>query len=188
MIRLTKLADYGVMLMSHMAATPDLLHSASSLSRAASVAVPTVAKILKQLARKGLLVSHRGANGGYTLSRQPAEISVAEVIAALEGPIAVTECVDETHSDCAVESVCRVRTNWHKINDAVRGALEQITLEEMAQPFPDAAEIGGEALVPLRGRAVAVDLPAVAVAATPIREQPADALDPAATPARRSSL
>ena len=80
-------------------------------------------------------MSHRGASGGYTLARSPSAISVAEVIAALEGPIAVTECIDETHSDCAVESVCRVRTNWQRINDAVRGALEQVTLAEMAQPF-----------------------------------------------------
>lgn len=151
MIRLTKLADYGVMLMSHIAAAPDALHSASSLSRAAAVAVPTVSKILKQLARKGLLESHRGASGGYTLAKEPAAISVAEVIAALEGPIAVTECTDESHSDCAVESSCRVRTNWQKINDAVRGALEQITIEEMAQPFPGSGS-AEQTLVPLRGR------------------------------------
>jgi FeS assembly SUF system regulator len=150
MIRLTKLADYGVMLMSHIAAAPDSLHSASSLSRAAAVAIPTVSKVLKQLARKGLLESHRGASGGYTLAKAPSAISVAEVIAALEGPIAVTECTDESHSDCAVESSCRVRTNWQKINDAVRGALEQITIEEMAQPFPGAAS--EPSLVPLRGR------------------------------------
>ena len=152
MIRLTKLADYGVMLMSHIAAAPDSLHSASSLSRAAAVSIPTVSKILKQLARKGLLTSHRGASGGYTLAKAPGEISVAEVIAALEGPIAVTECIDETHSDCAVESVCRVRTNWQRINDAVRGALEQISLEEMAQPLPGTTGPGEDVLVPLRGR------------------------------------
>ena len=151
MIRLTKLADYGVMLMSHIAAAPDALHSASSLSRAAAVAIPTVSKILKQLARKGLLESHRGVNGGYSLARAPAAISVAEVIAALEGPIAITECIDESHSDCAVESSCPVRTNWQRINDAVRGALEQITLAEMAQPFPGSGS-AEQTLVPLRGR------------------------------------
>ena len=184
MIRLTKLADYGVMLMSHIAAAPDTLHSASSLSRAASVSVPTVAKILKQLARKGLLVSHRGASGGYLLSRHPGEVTVAQVIAAMEGPIAVTECVDEIHSDCAVESVCRVRTNWHKINDAVRGALEQITLEEMAQPFPDAATPGADTLVPLRGRVVAaVPAPAAVPGAAGVDPAAAPARDPAAAPA-----
>ena len=150
MIRLTKLADYGVMLMSHIAAAPDSLHSATSLARAASVAVPTVSKILKVMARKGLLVSHRGASGGYTLARSPAAITVAEVIAAVEGPIAVTECTDDSHSECVVESSCRVRTNWQKINDAVRGALEQITLEEMAQPFPGTGAPEGDRLVSLR--------------------------------------
>ena len=94
---------------------------------------------------------YKRQTGGYTLAKAPAAISVAEVIAALEGPIAVTECTDESHSDCAVESSCRVRTNWQRINDAVRGALEQITLEEMAQPFPGAAS-PESSLVPLRGR------------------------------------
>jgi Rrf2 family protein len=105
------------------------------------------------LARKGLLESHRGASGGYTLAKPPDAISVAQVIAAMEGPIAVTECTDETHSDCVVESVCRVRTNWQKINDAVRGALEQISLQEMAQPFSGPGAPSDHSLVPLRGRA-----------------------------------
>jgi FeS assembly SUF system regulator len=142
------------MLMSHIAAAPGSLHSASSLARAASVSVPTVSKILKVMARKGLLVSHRGASGGYTLARPPAAITVAEVIAAVEGPIAVTECIDDSHSECAVESSCRVRTNWQRINDAVRGALEQINLEEMAQPLPEQHMAAAERLVPLRGRAI----------------------------------
>ena len=153
MIRLTKLADYGVVLTSHMAADPGRLHSAAELAKEAWVSVPTAAKILKILARQGVLESHRGASGGYSLARAPHEVSVADVIAALEGPIAVTECVEEGSGDCAVESVCQVRGSWQKINDAVRGALQEITLEEMAEtihppeePAARLVHIGGRGL------------------------------------------
>ena len=91
-------------------------------------------KILKSLARVGLLVSHRGVKGGYSLARAPETITVAQIIGALEGPIAITECT-EADSDCQVELSCPVRSNWHKINEAVLQALEGITLAEMTQPF-----------------------------------------------------
>jgi FeS assembly SUF system regulator len=133
MIRLTKLADYGVVLTSHMAMEPGRLHTAAALAKEAWVSVPTTSKILKILARQGILESHRGANGGYLLARPPADISVADVIAAMEGPIAVTECVEDAPGECSVESVCQVRGSWQKINDAVRGALAGISLEEMAE-------------------------------------------------------
>ncbi|MEE2775595.1 MAG: SUF system Fe-S cluster assembly regulator [Acidobacteriota bacterium] len=133
MIRLTKLADYGVVLMSHMAAEPDHLHTAAGLAREAWVSTATAAKILKVLARDGLLDSHRGANGGYALAREASRITVADIISAMEGPIAVTECVDDSPVECSVQSVCQVRGGWQKINDAVRRALEEITLVDMAE-------------------------------------------------------
>lgn len=154
MIRLTKLADYGIVLVAHMAGDPKNLHTASHLAKEAHVSVPTASKILKLLARKGILESHRGANGGYTLAREPAAISVAQVIAAMEGPIAVTECIEDTPGECVVEDVCRVRANWQKINDAVRGALEQITLQDMAQPFRELPEPAPDTLVHIGTRAV----------------------------------
>ena len=135
MIRLTKLTDYSVVLMSHLAAEPETQMTSSSLAQATQIALPTVSKILKVLSREGLLVSHRGASGGYTMARAPREISVAEVISAMEGPIAMTECADLSDGECIQESFCRVRGNWQRINDAVRNALASITLEEMAQPF-----------------------------------------------------
>jgi FeS assembly SUF system regulator len=153
MIRLTKLADYGVVLMSHMAAEPGRLYSAAELAKEAWVSVPTAAKILKILARHGLLQSHRGASGGYALAHTPAEISVADVIGALEGPIAVTECVDEATGECAVESVCQVRGSWQKINDAVRGALQEISLEEMAETMQPPEETTDK-LVHIGGRSL----------------------------------
>ena len=139
MIRLTKLTDYSVVLMSHLAAEPETQVTSSSLAQATQISPPTVSKILKVLSREGLLVSHRGANGGYTLARAPRKISVAEVIAAMEGPIAMTECAD-LHAECAQESFCKVRGNWQRINEAVHDALASISLEEMAQPFGVLAE------------------------------------------------
>ena len=93
-----------------------------------------MSKILKLLARRQLLISHRGAKGGYQLARPADGISVAQIIEAVEGPIAITECVDDTPGECVQEPVCPVRSNWNRINSAVRDALEQITLREMTQP------------------------------------------------------
>ncbi len=136
MIRMTKQADYGIVLMSRMAAEPEHLYTAGALAVETRLPVPTVSKILKLLAREGLLVSHRGVKGGYLLARPPEELSVAEVIAALEGPIAITECIDETPGLCSQEAFCPTRANWHRINHAIRQALEAITLAEMTQPLP----------------------------------------------------
>lgn len=133
MIRITKQTDYGIVLLTHLAAHPDRPYNAPELSAEARLPLPMVSKILKLLAKEGLLVSHRGVKGGYSLSRAAAEITMAEIIAALEGPIAITECVS-VESDCTHEALCPVRSNWRRINDAVRTALVGISLAEMAQP------------------------------------------------------
>jgi FeS assembly SUF system regulator len=133
MIRITKQTDYGIVLLTHLAAHPDRPYNAPELSAEARLPLPMVSKILKLLAKEGLLVSHRGVKGGYSLSRPAAEITMAEIIAALEGPIAITECVS-VESDCTHEALCPVRSNWRRINDAVRTALVGISLAEMAQP------------------------------------------------------
>jgi Rrf2 family protein len=102
-----------------------------------------VSKILKLLVREGILVSHRGVKGGYGLARLPEEISMAEVISALEGPIAITECIDE-HSGCTHAPFCGVQGRWHRINAALREALEGITLAELAEPkAPKLVTLGG---------------------------------------------
>ena len=133
MIRMTKQADYGIVLLTRMAGEPHRLFNAAELAEEAQLPAPTVAKILKLLAREGVLESHRGVKGGYTLAQAPQETTVAEVIEALEGPIAITECIDDSPGDCAQEAVCSVRANWQRINQAIRGALERISLAEMAQ-------------------------------------------------------
>ncbi|MFQ5665236.1 MAG: SUF system Fe-S cluster assembly regulator [Candidatus Binatia bacterium] len=134
MIRISRLTDYGIVILSYMAAHPDQVHNASSVAVGAHLPLPTVGKLLRAFARGGLLSSHRGINGGYSLARPPREISVAGVIRALEGPIGLTLCRAESPGDCAHEAVCRVRTHWQRINQAIRQALEGITLSEMAAP------------------------------------------------------
>ncbi|MCK6460623.1 MAG: SUF system Fe-S cluster assembly regulator [Planctomycetes bacterium] len=132
MLRITKQSDYGIVLMTlFLGDGRERVHSTRDLARLAKLPLPTVSKILKALARAGLLGSHRGVKGGYRLARDPAEISVEEIIRALEGPIAITECV-EAGSDCEIEGSCPVRTNWQRINDSVRDALAAIRLSEMA--------------------------------------------------------
>lgn len=136
MIRITRQADYGIVLMTRMAAAPDQIFNAPDLAADTRLPQPMVSKILKGLAREGLLASHRGAKGGYSLERLPADISVAEIITAIDGPIAITECIDNSPGECSQESFCAVRGNWQRINEAIRGALHAITLAEMTHSIP----------------------------------------------------
>jgi FeS assembly SUF system regulator len=133
MLRLSKLTDYGTVAMTHIAREPERTHAAAELAAAMGVAVPTASKILKMLARADLLRSVRGAKGGYMLSRPAGEISIAELIDALEGPIGLTEC-SVIAGLCAVEGSCSVRGNWQRINRVIRDALGQMTLADLAQP------------------------------------------------------
>ena len=137
MLRITRLADYGIVLMTRMASDPERLYNAPELAQDAKLPQPIVSKILKILARNELLVSHRGVKGGYSLERDPASLSVADIIEALEGPIAITECIDNTPGECSQESCCPVAANWQRINQAIRLALEGIKLSEMTHPLPE---------------------------------------------------
>lgn len=139
MLKLSKLADYATVLMTLVAREPQRLHSGLELAERSRLPAPTVAKLLKSLARGGLLQSLRGAHGGYRLARAPEHISVADIIAALEGPIGVTECA--THpGGCTLESGCSTRANWRLINVAIRQALEAVSLAQMAAPPPAARD------------------------------------------------
>lgn len=137
MIRLTKLADYAVVLMAHMAEQPEGIHSASGIAAATQIPAPTVSKILGAMARAGILNSHRGLNGGFSLARAPQDISVTDIVSVVDGPIALTECVEHGHGDCEILTSCRMRGYWQKINDAIQDALKDITLAEFATPVPD---------------------------------------------------
>ena len=136
MIRLGKLTDYGLVLMTYMARNHDLsLHTARGLAIESRLALPTVSKLLKELVQGGLLVSHRGIKGGYSLARAPREISVAEIIAALEGPIALTECSTDVSGLCDLEPCCPIKNNQRIISQAVRGALEGVMLSDLIHPL-----------------------------------------------------
>jgi len=141
MIRITKQTDYGIVLLTHLATNPEHQYNAPELAAEARLPLPMVSKILKLLARENLLVSHRGVKGGYSLARQPEAISMAEIIAALEGPIALTECIS-VEGDCSHEPLCPVRSNWRRINQAVRAALAGITLAEMTHPGQKLVTLG----------------------------------------------
>jgi FeS assembly SUF system regulator len=136
-LRITKQTDYGIVLLSRMAAEPGRQFNAPELAVEVQLPLPTVSKILKLLGRDGLLVSHRGVKGGYSLARGPERITVAQIIGSLEGPIAMTECIEDGSDECLQQGHCAVQANWQVINRAVRSALEGITLRDMAEPLPD---------------------------------------------------
>lgn len=149
MFKLNKMTDYAVVMMADMARGRDPVRTAPQIADGTGVPLPTVAKLLKNLNNAGLMRSQRGAAGGYSLSRPAGRISVAEIIAAVEGPIALAACVDGSEDHCGVEPICAMRGNWEKVNQAVRGALEQVTLEDMMiSPFdfglPAESRVTGE--------------------------------------------
>ncbi len=134
MLRMSRLTDYGIVLLTHLAAGPiDAIHNARELAESAHLPLPVVSKILKVLTREGFLVSQRGARGGYSLARRPEDVTVVAVIDALEGPIALTEC---GAGSCERESNCVVRAPWQRINRVVRKSLEDVRLADLITPPP----------------------------------------------------
>ena len=133
MIRVTKLTDYGIGLMAYLAEnSPEGLVTAPGLSEDMQLPLPTVRKILKILTKENLLVSQRGVNGGYSLARQPQEITLMDMVAALEGPMALTECSNGDPCGCEREEVCGLKENWSWVNSLLQNTLESFTLEQMA--------------------------------------------------------
>ncbi|MDA8016172.1 MAG: SUF system Fe-S cluster assembly regulator [Thermoanaerobaculia bacterium] len=132
---MTKQADYGIVLLTRMAREEGRRFAAPELAEETHLPLPTVSKILKILSRSGLLHSTRGVKGGYSLARAAVGINVADMIEALEGPIAFTECIEDSPGSCSQEASCTIRGNWQRINEAVRGALERITLSDLTAPI-----------------------------------------------------
>lgn len=137
MVRLGKLTDYGLVLMTCIARTETAasLRNARDLARESRLPLSTVSKLLKELLQSGLLISHRGTKGGYVLARDPQKISVLEIIAAIEGPMALTECSTDVTGLCTLESGCPIKSNQQIINQAIRGVLEKVTLSDLAHPL-----------------------------------------------------
>jgi len=138
MIRLSRLADYGVVLACQMAGRHDRCHNAFDLAALTGLPAPTVSKLLAALARAGILASQRGAKGGYRLARAADRITAADIVSAIDGPVALTVCIEHGDGACDVEAMCPTRRGWQRINDAVRAALESVSLAELAlAPFSE---------------------------------------------------
>jgi FeS assembly SUF system regulator len=131
MLRLSRLTDYGTVILSQMAQDPRALHSVASVAAAVELAPATTSKVMKMLAREGLVVSRRGASGGYMLARPPGEISVVDIIDAMEGRVGLTEC-SVAAGLCTKEKHCGVRLRWQGINALVRNQLALVSLSDMS--------------------------------------------------------
>lgn len=132
MIRLTNLADYAVVVMTAAARAPGRRFSAAEIAMQTGVPAPTAAKLAGLLSRAGLLASARGVAGGVQLGRAPAEISIADIVEAVDGPIAITQCLQgEGGHECALETGCAVRPHWPLINGRIREALADVTLADI---------------------------------------------------------
>lgn len=139
MLRISKLTDYGTVVLACLASRSGHVCSAAEVADATGIALPTVSKLLKSLGKAGIVVSKRGANGGYELARPPRHISAADVIDALEGPLSITECSSHD-SHCDFEHVCTVGGSWQRINLAIRHALEEVSLIDLQRtnsPLPN---------------------------------------------------
>lgn len=141
MIRITRQTDYGILLLSQMARSPLAeVHTAKHAAQLSNIPLPMASKILKALAKGGLLVSQRGVKGGYRLATAADHISIADVIQALEGPIGITECSFNPGA-CEQEGTCPVQTNWKRISLAMRDALDRIPLSDMVRPHMHAPDL-----------------------------------------------
>jgi FeS assembly SUF system regulator len=130
MLKMSKLTDYGTIVLAQLSVDEGRMSSAHKVAADTRLAKPTVSKLLKTLSHAGLVISQRGTQGGYALARPPEEISAAQIIDALEGPVAITEC-SSGKGLCDLEPVCRVGNAWQRINIKIRQALEEVSLTDL---------------------------------------------------------
>lgn len=154
MIKLSNLADYAVELMCCIALKPADVHSSADLADFTRIQVPTVSKILGTLVRAGLLTSHRGFNGGFSLAAPADKISITNIIEAVDGPVQLTNCLGEGTSDCDRISSCGTRSQWYRINEAVKAALGSVLLSHMIESVPDFIGDGTADDLPLISRLI----------------------------------
>lgn len=141
MLRISKLADYGTVIMVYLAKRSQLLCNARDIALHTHLTVPTVSKLLKRLTIAGLLLSVRGVNGGYRLQRAACDISVADIIYAMDESRGLTECSAHHHNECALQGVCHIQSNWRLISQSIESALESVSLDALAKPFLPAADL-----------------------------------------------
>ena len=133
MLRVSKLSDYATVVLGHLAAAPGRVRPAADLAEASRLELPTVSKVLKLLGSAGLVESYRGVSGGYRLARSPEQISVAQIVEAIDGPIGMTECAVHA-GQCSHEVHCGVRGPWQRISQVVVRSLREVSLAEMIAP------------------------------------------------------
>jgi FeS assembly SUF system regulator len=135
MLKLSRLTDYAAVVMAQIARHPQASHAAADLAEAVQLPHPTVSKTLKMLVKAGLLESQRGAQGGYRLARPASQITAADIISAIEGPVAMTEC-SQAEGECELAATCGVADNWQRVSLAIRTLLESVTLAHLADTAP----------------------------------------------------
>ncbi len=140
MIRMSKLTDYAIVILAHLARSEGTV-TAQDLAERSKVPLPTVSKLCKELSKAGLVISHRGRHGGYGLARAAESISIAEIVEALEGPIALTECVHPgPQQACGIEATCLARDSWDPVSRAIQDALRALPLSAIAPHRAPTAE------------------------------------------------
>jgi len=148
MFKLNRMTDYAIVVLGALAHRHGETLATAQLAQLTGLNQPTVAKVAKTLMAAGLLDTQRGVNGGYRLSRQAAAISLVQIVEAMEGPIAVNDCVDGAQDPCMVSNCCFMSSNWNRVNLAVRAALNEVSLEDLTDPaqlFPLVQSRGGVA-------------------------------------------
>ena len=133
MLRVTRLTDYATLLMTVLASAPEAVHPAAALAERTRLEPTTVSKVLKALAQAGLIEGLRGVNGGYRLALAPAQISLFEIVEAIEGRLEMTEC-SGAHSRCEHEPHCGLAPHWRRVNDVIADTLRGMTLAQMLEP------------------------------------------------------
>ena len=144
MLRLNRMTDYAIIVLAALALRPDELVASAALAQKTQLNQTTIAKIAKELVRAQIIIAERGVHGGYRLARAPQDITAAEVIEALEGPIALTACVTGATDPCTTRHGCFMSGNWNEVNNAIRSALRNVTLKQLIDP---------EAVFPQMGQA-----------------------------------
>lgn len=144
-MRMSRLADYAIVLLTHMTADRGRLYTAVDLSGETGLPAPTVSKVLALLARRDVVTSIRGVKGGYGLVRDPREVRVAEIIEAIDGPIALTDCQTAAGAPCEVERLCPSRRGVHHVAAAILGALNGMSLADISLPLTFGAPVGSPA-------------------------------------------
>jgi FeS assembly SUF system regulator len=139
MVRISKMTDYAVVLLAQMVRREGLVSTTSLLVEGTGLPHPTASKILKMLVKGGLLTAQRGSTGGYALAKSAREITVADIVTAMDGPISLTDCAEGSSHVCQMEGTCPMSSPWNRVNRVIRNALRDVTLYEMAMDMPPQA-------------------------------------------------